>query len=97
MGFTIARVRGQSMEPGLPHGTLVLFRRRKGVKRGDVVLVDHPEHGRIVKKVSAVGRQGNIHLRGTSGRASGTSGMSKIHKDAVLGVMLSKLGHVRLD
>lgn len=79
------------MEPHLNEGSLALFRRCKAVARGDIVLVEHPQFGTIVKKVSAVGRRGNIHLRGTSRHSTSARELGSVPRSAVAGVMLFKL------
>ena len=63
MGLKIARVRGRSMEPGLPHGTIALFRTSIRPKKDDLVLVEHPDLGKVARKVRAIGRKGNVHLK----------------------------------
>ncbi|MGB3457108.1 MAG: S24/S26 family peptidase [Litorimonas sp.] len=57
-GFKLYRVRGNSMVPTLSHGDVLLLRRR-GARRGDVVVVEHPRHGIIVKRIGPDG-----HLSG---------------------------------
>ena len=92
-GFKIARVRGKAIEPNLPVGSIALFRRRKAkaIQRGDVVLVDHPDLGRIVKKVSAVGRKGNVHLQGMSGSSGDGEASGRVPREAVLGRFVRRL------
>lgn len=90
-GLTIARVTGPGMEPKLPHGSVALFRRRNKTKRGDVVLVEHPEFGRIVKQVSAVGRKGNVHISSTSRGGESSQELGSVPRANVLGVLKFKL------
>ena len=96
MGFTITRVRGRSMEPVLPHGTIALFRTQKRPKKDDVVLVQHPALGKIARKVRAVGRKGNVHLKATSRRSMGRDQSGKVPMDAVRGVFVRRLGRIAL-
>lgn len=79
------------MEPGLPSGSIVLFRRGKAVKAGDVVLVEHPKFGKIVKEVSAVSHTGAVHLRGTSRHSTSEEKLGSVAGDAILGIMLSRV------
>ena len=51
LGWSLVRVRGRSMRPCLEHGDFALFRRARRYAVGDVVLVEHPALGRIVKAV----------------------------------------------
>lgn len=84
------------MEPGLPHGTVALFKTRIRPKKGDVVLVQHPEFGKIARKVGAVGREGNVHLKATSRRTTGGDPSGKVPMDAVMGVFVRRLGRIAL-
>ena len=90
-GFSISRVRGTSLAPQLPHGSIVLFRRREGLARGDIVLVDHPELGRIVRKITTVGRRGNVYLAGMARDDTGEESSSRIARELVRGVKFGKL------
>ncbi len=90
-GWKLARIAGRSMEPKLPNNSIALFRRRKGVTRGDVVLVDHPEFGIIVRKVSAVGREANIHLRGTSRQSTSQERLGKVAPDRIMGTLVLRV------
>ena len=90
-GFTIGRVRGRGVDPKLPVGSFALFRRRRAVQRGDVVLVEHPELGRIVKRVTAVGRKGNVHLKGMSGHHASDEPTGRVPREAVLGSFVRRL------
>lgn len=90
-GYSIARVSGNNLGPNAPDGSIALFRDRKGIARGDIVLVDHPELGRIVKKVSAVGRNGNVHLRGTSRSMTTGEEQSRVPRELVRGVWVWRL------
>lgn len=90
-GLRVGRVRGENSGVGMPDGTVILFRHGRRPKRGDIVLVDHPELGRIVRKVSVVGRRGSVNLKGMSSRTEGGQGKGRVEPDAVLGVMVCKL------
>lgn len=85
------------MEPFLRHGTIALFRKRKQPTRSDIVLVDHPELGRVVRKVKAVGRNGNLHLTATSRRfGQEKQKAGKVPMSAVRGILVSRLGRISL-
>lgn len=90
-GLSIARVKGNSLAPQLPHGSIVMFRRRRGVARGDVVLVDHPDLGRIVRKVTTVGRRGNVYLKDVPRDEETNEPQSRVARELVRGVMFGKL------
>lgn len=90
-GWTLARISGASMHPLLPDGSFALFRAVKSVKRSDVVLVDHPRFGIIVKKVSAVSINGRIGLRGISSASTPSRELGHVEPDCVLGRMAFKI------
>lgn len=90
-GFSIARVKGSGLGPVLRHGSIVMFRRRKGVARGDIVLVDHPELGRTVGRISTVGRQGNVYLQGIPRDEETDERQNRVAREQVRGVMFGKL------
>lgn len=54
-GFSLYRVRGQSMTPTLSPGDIVLLRLRSA-KRSDIVVVDHPRYKRIIKRIDKKGQ-----------------------------------------
>ena len=50
----IVQVRGASMRPTLAPGDYLILTKARAIRAGFVVLVDHPEYGRIVKRVKSV-------------------------------------------
>lgn len=80
------------MEPLLPPGTIALFRARKSVKRGDVVLVDHPEFGMIVKSVRGVEDGGAVALEGLSPHSTSAEKLGSVAPEKVRGTLLKRLG-----
>ncbi|MEM1195140.1 MAG: hypothetical protein AAGH57_03465 [Pseudomonadota bacterium] len=79
------------MKPLLPDGSFALFRAVKGVKRSDVVLVDHPRFGIIVKKVSAISINGRVGLRGISSASTPSRELGHVAPDRVLGRMTLRI------
>ncbi|MGJ8559800.1 MAG: S24/S26 family peptidase [Litorimonas sp.] len=49
--FRLYRVTGPSMAPTLSNGDILLLRRRRA-NVGDIVVVDHPTYGIIVKRIN---------------------------------------------
>ncbi|MEM9310705.1 MAG: S24 family peptidase [Pseudomonadota bacterium] len=90
-GFTIARIAGASMEPVLPDRSLALFRAKQSVGRGDVVLVDHPEFGVIVKRARAVEPDGGAWLEGTSTASTSAERLGRVGPDRIQGVLVMRL------
>ncbi|WP_247272163.1 S24/S26 family peptidase [Qipengyuania sp. S6317L1] len=91
IGYKIARVRDKSMEPRLPKGSVVLFSAKKRPKRGDTVLAMHPEIGKVVQKVTAVGRKGGVYLSVDKAKGHEAQSVGRVPIEAVLGVMIRRL------
>lgn len=90
-GFTFARISGASMEPDLPDKSLALFRAKKSVGQGDVVLVDHPEFDVIVKRARRVEPDGSVWLEGTSPASTSAERLGRVDPDRIQGVLLLRL------
>lgn len=93
--FKLARINGSSLGPKLLDGTFAVFRRRDKVKRGDVVLLNHPEYGWVIKKVHAVGRTGTISLHGLSDLSAGTQRPGPVASEHLYGRLLFKVPLIR--
>ncbi|MGB3470737.1 MAG: S24/S26 family peptidase [Erythrobacter sp.] len=81
----VKRIADRGLEPLLPYKSLAFFRGVKSVRRSDIVLVDHPEAGRIVKKVAAVSVNGRIALRGMALISPGSNYTKSVERDEILG------------
>lgn len=79
------------MDPMLPSGSLALFRARKAVKRGDVVLVDHPDFGVIVKRARLIGLDDEVALEGISPASTSPEKLGSVSADQVKGVLVRRL------
>jgi len=86
-GLRIMRVEGASMEPLVPADSFAVFRPTRRAKPGDVVLVDHPRFGRIVKSIRDVDADG-ISLSGQSKFSVSTARLGKVRPDRVIGKMI---------
>lgn len=91
-GFTFVRIAGASMEPALPDGSIALFRARKRVEQGDVVLASHADFGAIVKRVRAVDEDGGAWLEGTSPASTSTEKLGRVTAGQIRGTLLYRLG-----
>ncbi len=83
------------MEPKLRHGTFAVFRRSSRVRRGDIVLVRHPEFGWIVKEVGAIAKNGRVALNGMSRMSTGASRHSSVSRDEVFGKIIGRIPLLR--
>ena len=84
------------MDPDLPFKSLALFRATKRVKRSDIVLVDHPEYGSLVRKVSAISvNSGRVGLRGICRSGNSARKLGNVDRDQVFGKVLFTMNWVR--
>ncbi len=83
------------MRPVLPDGSAGLFRAGRRVKRSDIVLVDHPEHGLLVRKVATVSLQGRVWLQSMAHCPRSPGKLPSIEPDRVVGRLALKLRWVR--
>lgn len=76
------------MGAALPFRSFALFHGKRGVKRGDTVLVDHPEFGIIVRKVAAVSMSGRVALHGTAGSLPRSRELGSVDPACVIGKLI---------
>lgn len=68
--ISVALCRGQSMEPNLHDGDLILMCYPWMVRTGDVIVFRDPEHGRLIAhRVIAVGEYGCFRTMGDNNHA----------------------------
>ncbi|MEL6707658.1 MAG: S24/S26 family peptidase [Pseudomonadota bacterium] len=91
LGLSFIRTRDRSMEPSLPLGAGAFFRRVERVKRGDMVLVDTADHGRMVRKVRAVSVSGRVALQRINRSDEGSVRVDHVEPQAVLGRLFVRL------
>ena len=75
------------MAPTLAHGDFVIGwrpSRRRPVRVGDVVVVQHPYYGRMIKRVSACRGDGTLSLKGDNAATVASIDMGAIRRDQVL-------------
>ncbi len=76
------RVRGRSMLPTLSPGDVLLLRRRKA-RTDDIVVVEHPQLGTVVKRLGADGR-----LVGDGAESSSTHKLGSLSDAELIGVCM---------
>lgn len=87
----VVRVVGSSMAPTLRDGDFVLALGglwSRGPRPGDVVLVEHPELGLIVKRVLARLASGALRLVGDGVSSSPTESLGDVSSSALRGRVL---------
>lgn len=89
-GWSLIRVRGESMAPLLPSDSFCLFRRASGLDRGDIVLVRHPRLGSIVKLIQRIDGK-KIWLEGVSQQSTSTASLGAVSAGEILGRLVLKI------
>lgn len=91
----IARVSGRSLEPGLRNGSFAVFRRKREIMRGDIVLVRHPDRDKLVKRVATITLRGRISLHGMAEHGATGEGQSSVARREVLGTLMFRIPLLR--
>lgn len=87
-GLSLVKISGESMDPVLPHGSHILFRRSARIEAGNVVLVDHPHLGVIVKVIANISERG-AELEGFSPLSTSRAKMGVVPHQAMRGKMVA--------
>ncbi|MEL6665452.1 MAG: S24/S26 family peptidase [Henriciella sp.] len=90
LGWSLIRVTGESMHPMLSPGTFALFRRSASYRDGDVLLVEHPRFGRIVKRAIDVGKEA-LWLEGANANSLSRETMGPIEQRLVQGKLVYQI------
>ncbi|BES70170.1 hypothetical protein RE428_11880 [Marinobacter nanhaiticus D15-8W] len=91
MRLRLYKVTGHSMLPALADGDFVLAFRcaRQALEAGDRVVVDHPEFGRIIKRVDRILPGGDLNISGDNPAMSTHSErLGQIPRERVAGKVL---------
>lgn len=83
------------MAPTLCHNDLVLVRRRSRVSVNEVVVVDSPPVGYVVKRVSIISK-GYLRLQGDNPRLDSSVCGKDILLDSLVGTVFLRLRHKKL-
>ncbi len=88
-GWRLIRVTGRSMTPLLDDGDYAVVRlgqsHRPPLQAGDVVLVDHPAYGAIVKCIGPPGPDGRVPLYGLSPESTSAEALGTVPPDRIRG------------
>ena len=87
-GWRIIRIVGNSMKPLLRDGDFAIVRKYRRPKVTDVVLVNHPEYGLMVKRLVYHDRSDNdMQLAGDNALSVSSYHMGKLPSHAIIGVV----------
>lgn len=90
IGIRLAWVSAKSMSRILPGGNIALFRKKRHYVRGDILLVRHPDHGTIVRRLHVIGRNGRYSLEPLGGEKKRLN-LGLIEPGWVKGAMVCRL------
>ncbi|MEM7405004.1 MAG: S24/S26 family peptidase [Pseudomonadota bacterium] len=85
------KVRGNSMSPTLLDGDYVIGRRpsrRRPVRTGDVVIVDHRQFGRMVKRVCSIDADGAARVSGDNASSTSSVDIGLLTPSQVINLVL---------
>ena len=86
-GVRLIRILGRSMQPRLQPGAYALFGPFRSLRVGDIVLVEHPRYGRIVKAIHRIDAQ-VLELIGLSESSTPAQDLGQVSIDVVLGRLI---------
>lgn len=95
MRLRLFRVTGESMAPNYGEGDYVVtIRRRRALRAGDVVVVDHPDYGCVVKRVIECWPDGGVRVAGDNPAASMSSErLGLVARSRILGRVVWRIPH----
>ena len=88
IGISLDRVEDDSMSPLIPQGSYVFFHRfffKKQLALGDLVKVNHPKFGVIIKSITFKDRNGFYWLSGEKNASLSTLDMGPIKSKMIMG------------
>ncbi|MGB0211117.1 S26 family signal peptidase [Algiphilus sp.] len=95
MRVRLFRVTGNSMFPAYPGGDYVLAWRHplQRFAAGDVVVVDHPSYGRIIKRIAAVDADRRLRLTGDNiAESTASQLLGDVGSDRIVGRVICRIG-----
>ena len=93
-GFIINRVTGNSMSPVLlPNSYVILhnFGNKKRLKKGQVIKVEHPSYGAIIKRIAYRDKNGLYWLAGDNPNSVSTCEMGPVSAKQIKGILIFKI------
>ena len=90
LGFRLVRIAGESMRPRLASGEYAVFGPARRLKAGDIVLVDHPAFGRIVKSIAHISEH-TVRIEGLSPQSTSSKRLGEVKPDMILGRIITSI------
>ena len=99
-GWTLVRISGHSMEPALRNGDYAILKRLKSpgnLDAGDIVLVNHPRFGLIIKAVRARDGAASVFLEGASAASTPRDELGSVGSQCVLATLVWRIAQPILN
>jgi len=90
LGWTLIRIMGESMRPLVNPGAFAVFKRTATYATGDVVLVDHPRFGTIIKRAIDVTPQ-QLWLEGANSDSLSRETMGPVERRRIKGKLVFQI------
>jgi len=87
-GLKIFKVKGQSMAPTIPSGCFILLTKWLmifPVRAGQCLVINHPQHGVIIKTVAKVDKNGFLWSKGENNTSLPIEQLGPVYKHQVIG------------
>ena len=83
----VHRIQGDSMLPALAEGDFVITWKLapKRYKKGDVVVVEHPLYGRVIKRIHVANADDYIKLTGDNPKSLSDRALGWVSRQSILG------------
>lgn len=89
MLLSLIKVQGKSMMPALAHGDFVMASRfYRGLKRGDLIVVEHAQYHRIIKRIHDISASKGYQLAGENTASVTSEQMGWISEKQIIGKVL---------
>ena len=83
------KVKGGSMLPALTGGDFVIATRfYRHIKLNDLLVINHPSYGRIIKRVAKISNKKNIYVTGDNSESISSEQIGSIAKSQIQGKVL---------
>ena len=90
--FRVLKVKGHSMSPSYQDGDYLLSARSKffKLKVGDIIVINHPKYGDIIKEITTVLPDG-YHVQGKNSMSTSTEDFGLITPKMIQGKVIAKV------
>ena len=83
--FSLLKVSGDSMEPTLFDGDILIVTKPRALRAGLIYVINHSDLGRIVKRLESFDQRGRIILSGDNPASTPSAVMGTIEPTRIIG------------